>query len=85
LLGNLHHYDAKLVPWDTAGTSKRFAMRRGEEGLKRSLRIARASPRYTSHVPQGKYAEKPLPAPSPLRGEGWSEGGCSRQPFNSAA
>jgi len=41
LLGNLRRYDAKLVPWDTAGTSKRFATRRGEEGLKRSLRIAR--------------------------------------------
>jgi len=40
LLGNLRRY--------TAGTSKRFATRRCEEGLRRSLRIARALPPYTS-------------------------------------
>ena len=37
MLGNLRRYDAKLVPWDTVDTSKRFATRRGEEGLKREL------------------------------------------------
>jgi len=53
LLGNLRRYDAKLVPWDTAGTSKRFATRRDGEGLKRSLCIARASLSCASQVPQG--------------------------------
>ncbi|AIF48426.1 hypothetical protein HY57_14870 [Dyella japonica A8] len=37
LLGNLRRYDAKLVPWDTAGTSRRFATRRDEEDLTRSV------------------------------------------------
>jgi len=65
LLGNLRRY--------TAGTSKRFATRRGEEGLKRSLRIAKALPRYTAHAPQS-YEAKPVSASSPLRGEDWGEG-----------
>ncbi len=65
LLGNLRRY--------TAGTSRRFATRRSEEGLKRSLRIAKALPRYTSYAPQS-YEAKPLPASSPLRGVDWSEG-----------
>jgi len=53
LFGNLRRYDAKLVPWDTADASMRHATRRCGEGLKRSLRIARALARYTSHAPQG--------------------------------
>src|SRR5262249_26325347 len=55
LLGNLRRY--------IAGTSKRFATRRGGEGLKqRSLRIALVVTLISGCEPL---------APSPLRGEGW--------------
>jgi len=50
----------------------RFATRRSEEGSKRSLRIARALPPYTS--PAARHEAKPLSAPSLLWREGWGEG-----------
>jgi len=64
LLGNLRRY--------TAGTAMRFATRRGREGLRRSLRIARALPPYTS--PAARHEAKPLSAPSLLWREGWGKG-----------
>jgi len=66
LLGNLRRY--------TADTSKRFATRRSEEGLKRSLRIARALPRYTSDLLQVMKRNRfRLPLPSG-RESGWGAG-----------
>jgi len=64
--GNLRLYDAKLVPWDTAGTSKRFATRRGDEGLEQlSLRfptVVENSPR-TAQPSCGEAPATPQPHP----------------------